>query len=164
MLTVAASRTLLLYSTPPLPHHFAPMFSRIRSWLSRQVAPKSLGQRGEDGAARFLKRKGYRILARHLDLPLGELDIIAVDGRTIVFVEVKTRTSDDAGHPSEAVDTRKEQRMTQAALAYLKRNGLLQYAARFDVVAVSWPKNARRPIIEHYRNAFSPVGAGQFFS
>ncbi len=139
--------------------------SGLRAWLARRfLVKKSLGQRGEDAAARFLKRKGYRILARHLDLPLGELDIIAVDGRTIVFVEVKTRTSDDAGHPSEAIDARKEQRMTQAALAYLKRNGLLKYAARFDVVAMTWPKNARRPIIEHYQNAFSPVGAGQFFS
>jgi putative endonuclease len=81
-----------------------------------------------------------------------------------VFIEVKTRTSDDAGHPSEAIDARKEQRMTQAALAYLKRNGLLKYAARFDVVAVSWRKNARRPMIELYQNAFSPVGVGQFFS
>jgi putative endonuclease len=139
--------------------------SRLRAWLSRRFfITKSLGQRGEDSAARFLKRKGYRILARHVDLPVGELDIIAVDGRTVVFVEVKTRTSDDAGHPTEAIDARKEQRMTQAALVYLKRNGLLKYAARFDVVAVSWPQDASRPIIEHYQNAFSPVGAGQFFS
>jgi putative endonuclease len=139
--------------------------SGLRAWLARSfLVKKSLGQSGEDAAARFLKRKGYRILARHLDLPMGELDIVAVEKRTIVFVEVKTRTSDDAGHPSEAIDARKEHRMTQAALAYLKRNGLLNYAARFDVVAVSWPKNARRPIIEHYENAFSPDGAGQFFS
>jgi putative endonuclease len=139
--------------------------SRLRGWLARRFfAKKSLGQRGEAAAARYLKRIGYRILARHVDLPLGELDIIAVDGRTIVFVEVKTRTSDGAGRPAEAIDSRKEQRMTQAALAYLKRNGLLRHAARFDVVAVNWPKSSRRPLIEHYQNAFSPVGAGQFFS
>ena len=139
--------------------------SGLRAWLVRRFfVKKSLGQRGEDAATRFLKRKGYRILARHLDLPLGELDIIAVDGRTIVFVEVKTRTSDDSGHPAEAIDARKEQRMTQAALAYLKRNGLLNYAARFDVVALTWPDAAKRPMIEHYQNAFSPVGSGQFFS
>ena len=75
----------------------------------RRVAKKSLGQRGEDAAAKFLKRKGYRILARHVDSRLGELDIIAVDGRTVVFVEVKTRTYDDAGHPAEAIDARKQQ-------------------------------------------------------
>jgi putative endonuclease len=54
--------------------------------------------------------------------------------------------------------------MTRAALAYLKSQGLLQYAARFDVVAVTWAEQARRPTIEHFPNAFSPVGAGQFFS
>jgi putative endonuclease len=136
----------------------------LRAWLAERFPKKSLGQQGEDAAARFLKRSGFRILARGLDSRLGELDIIAVDGRTIVFVEVKTRRSTDAGHPSEAIDPRKERRMTQAALAYLKARGLLNYPARFDVVAITWPENSRRPAIEHYKNAFSPVGAGQFFS
>jgi putative endonuclease len=136
----------------------------LRSWLAERFPAKSLGRRGEDAAARYLKRHGCRILARGLDSRLGELDIVAVDGRTIVFVEVKTRRSTDAGHPAEAIDQRKEQRMTQAALAYLKAHGLLQYAARFDVVAITWPENIRRPAIEHFKNAFSPVGVGQFFS
>jgi putative endonuclease len=136
----------------------------LRAWLSERLPKKSLGQRGEDAAARYLKHQGYRILARGLDSRLGELDIIAVDGRTIVFVEVKTRRSDEAGHPAEAIDPRKERRMTQSALAYLKAQRLLDYAARFDVVAITWPDNAHRPTIEHYKNAFSPVGLGQFFS
>ena len=142
------------------------MFSLLGllSWLSKRFPAKSLGQRGEDEAVRYLKRHGYRLLARHVDSPLGEVDIIAVDGRTVVFVEVKTRTSTDAGHPADAIDARKEQRMTQAALAYLKAHRLLQYAARFDVVAITWSDSARRPVIEHYKNAFSPVGFGQFFS
>jgi putative endonuclease len=140
------------------------MSSRLREWLSRRFRNKSLGDRGEEAAARFLKGLGYRILARGLDLPLGELDIIAVDGRTVVFVEVKTRSSDDAGRPADAIDPNKERRMTQAALAYLKSNRLLQYAARFDVVAITWPKGAHRPEIEHYKNAFSPVDTGQFFT
>jgi len=136
----------------------------LRSWLAERLPKKSLGRRGEDAATRFLKRLGYRILARGLDSRLGELDIIAVDNRTIAFVEVKTRTSTDAGHPADAIDATKQRRMTQAALAYLKSHGLLNHAARFDVVAVTWPENASRPTIEHYKNAFSPVGAGQFFS
>ena len=137
---------------------------RIRDWFTRRFPEKSLGDRGEDAAATFLKRQGFHILARSLDSPFGELDIVAVDGRTIVFVEVKTRRSDDAGRPSEAIDQRKEQRMTQAALAYLKSNRLLEYSSRFDVVAITWPDDARKPTIEHFKNAFSPVGAGQFFS
>ena len=138
--------------------------ARVRDWFARRFPKKSLGDRGEDAAAKFLKREGFHILARSLDSPLGELDIVAVDGRTVVFVEVKTRRSDDAGRPSDAIDQRKEQRMTQAALAYLKSNRLLGYAARFDVVAITWPDDARKPTIEHFKNAFSPVGAGQFFS
>jgi putative endonuclease len=138
--------------------------SRIRNWFAKRSHGKSLGERGEDAAATFLKRRGFRILARGLDSRLGELDIIAVDGRTIVFVEVKTRRSTDAGHPAEAIDPRKERRMTQAAMGYLKSKRLLNYAARFDVVAITWPEDARNPAIEHYQNAFSPVGFGQFFS
>jgi putative endonuclease len=140
------------------------LLSRIRDAVARRFPTKSLGRRGEDAAAKFLKRQGYHILARGLDSRLGELDIVAVDGRTVVFVEVKTRRSDEMGDPAEAIDERKEQRMTQAALGYLKTNRLLEYTSRFDVVAITWPANSRTPTIEHYKNAFSPVGAGQFFS
>lgn len=136
----------------------------LRAWfLARFQHEISLGERGEDAAARTLRRAGYHILARHHDSPLGEIDIIAVDGRTIVFVEVKTRTTADAGLPADAIDKRKQRRMTQSALAYLKRHGLLAYAARFDVVSVLWPEGARRPTIEHIHNAFEPDGYGQFF-
>lgn len=156
-----AFRIPLLPLLPPV-HNF---FMSLRSWLAERLRAKPLGARGEDAAVRHLKRKGYRILARHVDSPLGELDIIAVDGRTIVFVEVKTRASTDAGTPAEAIDDRKERRMTQAALAYLKSNGLLNYSARFDVVAIIWPTNVRQPTnIEHFQNAFEASGRGQFYS
>jgi putative endonuclease len=136
-----------------------------RAWLvARFFRKKSLGQRGEDAAARYLKRQGFRIVERGHDSPLGEIDIIAIDGRTIVFVEVKTRTGGDAGHPTEAIDATKQRRMTQAALAYLKAKRLLQNSARFDVIAVVWPAGAQEPAIEHFKNAFSPTGSGQFFS
>lgn len=133
-------------------------------FFSLRTSGKSLGRRGEDAAAKYLKRHGLRIIERSYDSPLGEIDIIAVDDRTIVFVEVKTRTSDDAGHGTEAIDATKRQRMTQAALAYLKSKRLLRTAARFDVVAVTWPEGDCAPVIEHYKNAFAPVGSGQFFS
>jgi putative endonuclease len=95
---------------------------------------------------------------------LGELDLVAVDGRTIVFVEVKTRRSHEAGHPAEAVGPEKQRRRTRLALAYLKRHELLEFAARFDVVAITWPEDAQKPAIEHIRNAFEAVGRGQLFS
>jgi putative endonuclease len=126
--------------------------------------PRSLGYRGERAAERFLRRQGYIILARGLRNKLGELDLVAVEKRTIVFVEVKTRTTQDAGHPADAVDADKQQRMTRAALSYLKRHDLLEHSARFDVIAVTWPERGGRPRIEHFKNAFEAVGAGQMFA
>ncbi|MCH8924162.1 MAG: YraN family protein [Planctomycetes bacterium] len=126
--------------------------------------PSSLDQRGERAAARHLKRQGYKIIARRLRLGGGELDIVAVDGRTLVFVEVKTRASHDKGHPAEAVDEAKQRQLTRLGLMYLKRHDLLGHAARFDVVAITWPDGVRRPTIEHYRSAFEPADTGQMFS
>jgi putative endonuclease len=140
------------------------MLATLRTWWARRSRPKSLGERGEQAAVRYLKRKGYHIVGRQIDLGVGELDIVAVDGRTVVFVEVKTRSSDAAGTPAEAVDELRQRRMTRAALAYLKSHGLLNHAARFDIVAVVWSQDARVPSIEHIQNAFSAVGTGQFFS
>jgi putative endonuclease len=76
----------------------------------------------------------------------------------------ETRTSTDAGHPTEAIDAVKQRRMTQAAVGYLKSKRLLDVSARFDVVAVTWPADSRRPRIEHFKNAFDATGMGQFFS
>lgn len=123
-------------------------------WWRRWFPPAALGRRGEAAAERFLRRRGHKIVARAQRSQFGELDLVTVDGRTVVFVEVKTRRSYAAGHPAEAVDTDKQRRLTRLALAYLKRHGLLEYASRFDVVAVTWPDAARKPVIEHYENAF----------
>jgi putative endonuclease len=121
---------------------------------SRLFPMQSLGQRGERAAVEFLKRLRYKVLHRGYRILGGELDIVAVDGRTIVFVEVKTRASHDAGHPTEAVDTHKQKQLTQLALAYLRRYQLLDCRARFDVIAITWPSGQKRPTIEHIKNAF----------
>jgi putative endonuclease len=136
----------------------------IRQWFRRALAEKPLGARGEAAAARYLKRRGYKIVARGDRLKSGEIDLVAVDRQTVVFVEVKTRDSSDAGHPSEAVDAAKQHRLTRAAVTFLKRHGLLQCAARFDVVAVTWPAGQRRPAIEHFPNAFEASGRDGLFS
>lgn len=132
--------------------------TRLSAWLRRLVPPVPLGRRGEAAAARFLKRQGYKILARADRSAAGELDLVALDGRTIVFVEVKTRRSQQSGHPGEAVDLPKQRRLTRAAEVFLKRHGLLEYPARFDVVAVTWSDDRGRPAIEHIRCAFEAVG------
>jgi len=138
-------------------------------WLQRWwTGPRDLGARGEAAAAKFLKRKGYKIVARGQRNRLGEIDLIAVDltpsRRSVVFVEVKTRTSDQAGRPVEAVDVRKQQQLTRVCLAYLKRHDLLECRARFDIVAVTWPVGARAPQIEHFADAFEAIGQGQLFN
>ncbi|MBN1591095.1 MAG: YraN family protein [Pirellulales bacterium] len=135
----------------------------LADWWRRLLPEKSLGRRGEDAAARYLKRLGYKILGRHVVLPSGELDLVALDGRTIVFVEVKTREGDQHGGPSDAVTPAKQRRLTRLAVTFLKRYGLHDYPARFDVVAIVWPPGGK-PRIEHLRNAFDALGRGEFYS
>ena len=95
---------------------------------------------------------------------LGELDLVAVDGRIVVFVEVKTRQSHEGGHPAEAVDAEKQRRLTRLAVGFLKRHELLECASRFDVVAVTWPTGRRQPSVEHIRDAFEASGNNGMFS
>jgi putative endonuclease len=139
---------------------FRMMSQRLRAWRR----PLSLGQRGEREAARLLRKLRYKIVAYGQRDLIGEIDLIAVDGRTIVFVEVKTRTGDVAGHPADAVDLKKQQRLTRLATSYLKRHDLLDCATRFDVVAVTWPSGSKRPMIEHFKDAFEAVGSSGMYS
>ncbi|MBN2216938.1 MAG: YraN family protein [Pirellulales bacterium] len=135
----------------------------LRRWFDCLAPSKSLGLRGEKAAARHLARLGYRIVGRRVQLPSGELDLVALDGQTIVFVEVKTRESDLHGHASDAVTPAKQRRLTRLAVTFLKRHRLHDHPARFDVVAVTWPPGGK-PRIEHYKNAFEAVGRGEFYS
>lgn len=112
---------------------------------------KMLGRKGEDRAAAYLTRQGYRILERNYATPSGEIDVIAMDEETVVFVEVKTRTSDAFGAPELAVNARKQQRMIKAALGYIRYKKLHQVPCRFDVVAISAGKDQD---VELIRNAF----------
>ncbi len=112
---------------------------------------KILGREGEDRAASFLAKQGYKILERNYSTRLGEIDLIALHEGAIVFVEVKTRTSTAFGAPELAVNPRKQQRMVKAALGYLKQKKLHQMPCRFDVVAITTA--AERPV-ELIRNAF----------
>lgn len=138
---------------------------RIKRWIADRWRPLSFGERGERAAARFLRRQGYRIVVTRRRLRYGEIDIVAVDGRTVVFVEVKTRRTAEGVRPATAVDLLRRQRLTRAASAFLKSHGLLQKCpARFDIVEVVWPVDARTPTITHHENAFQAEGRGQFFA
>ncbi len=95
-----------------------------------------IGRRGEDRAAQYLRRRGYRILARNWRCRLGEIDLIALDGDTLVFVEVKTRRGDVFGAPELAVTPRKQRQLTKAALSFIMSRKLGHLPGRFDVVAI----------------------------
>jgi len=96
---------------------------------------KSFGNKGEDIAADYLKKKGYTILHRNYNPPLGEADIVAKDKNIIVFVEVKARSSDAFGQPFEAVNHRKQEKLKKIALYYLKHNKI-ELPVRFDIVSI----------------------------
>lgn len=113
----------------------------------RGARNKKLGKKGEKAAAKYLKRKGFKILCRNLKTPFAEVDIVAERGDVLVFCEVKTRTGVDYGTPSEAVDARRTARYKRAAEFYLKRFKE-EHIIRFDVIEVLGGK------INHIENAF----------
>lgn len=106
-------------------------------------------------AQTVLKKNGYKILERNFTSPLGEIDIVAKDGKTLVFVEVKSRLSTLFGSAKGAVTLRKQRKLSMVALDYLKRHAMLDQAARFDVVAIDW--TSQGPQVELIRNAFDWV-------
>ena len=112
-----------------------------------------LGLRGEAIAARYLAGLGFRILQRRFRTRSGEIDLVAEEGETLAFIEVKTRSSSACGSPAEAVDRRKQARLTRAAEVYLARTGQYDATCRFDVVEV-WDDPDGDCRIDHIRDAF----------
>lgn len=112
------------------------------------------GRQGEELAVNYLKKAGFQILETNWRHRRLEVDIIAKDGETLVFVEVKTRSYDYFGRPEEFVDKKKEQHLSQAAAAYMEQTGH-EWAIRFDVVSVLLKKNGEWQL-EHLPDAFWP--------
>jgi putative endonuclease len=114
---------------------------------------KALGVEGESIAVAFLERLRYRVIERNFRCKGGEVDIIARDGKTLVFVEVKTRKNAAYGPPQLAVTPFKQRQISKAALTWLAKNRRLDEGARFDVVAITLDPSGA-PLIEHIPNAF----------
>ena len=121
--------------------------------MQHKSGNSSLGNVGESIAATFLKGAGFSIVERNFRCVCGELDIIARDGRTIVFIEVKCRNNEIYGPPQLAVTPFKQRQISKAALVWLSKRRLYDAEARFDVVAIVLHEHAL-PEIEHIRNAF----------
>ena len=99
-------------------------------------ARRAFGQAGEDRAAAWYRARGYRVLARNWRCRDGEIDLVVSRGRTLVFVEVKTRRSDRFGTPAEAVTSRKQRRLRTLAARYVETTGARPRSLRFDVVSI----------------------------
>ena len=128
------------------------LIDRASAWIAKLRAQLPLGRRGERAAEKHLRRSGYRIVARNFRAAGAEIDLVAMDGDTLVFVEVKTRRSREAGAPEEAVDERKQRRMRRAAEVFAARYRADDVTMRFDIIAVD--ASGKRLEIELLRNAF----------
>ncbi len=128
------------------------LIDRAVSWLGALRVQLPLGRRGERAAEKYLRRSGYRIVARNFRAAGAEIDLVAMEAETLVFVEVKTRRSRDAGAPEEAVDERKQKQIRRAAEIFATRYRADEVEMRFDIVAVD--ASGRRLEIELLRNAF----------
>jgi len=112
----------------------------------------SLGTWGENFAASYLRKQGLKILQRNLRTPVGEIDIVARDRKTLVFVEVKTRQSRQYGTPQEAVGAHKQRQIIRTAQWYLSEHPAVKLQPRFDVVALL--KTGDQVEVEHIVSAF----------
>ncbi len=117
--------------------------------------PRALGAFGETVAAGFLKKKGFKILARNWRCDRGEVDLVARQGKTLVFVEVKTRRIPSPHPPESAVDVPKQLRLRRTGLAYLHRHRFRHWEGiRFDVVGVRVSPQGEVIAVRHFEDAF----------
>jgi putative endonuclease len=116
---------------------------------------QSLGKHGEDAAAQFLTHLGYSIIERNFRIHYGEIDIVALDGETLIFVEVKTRCGRQFGLPEEAVTARKLHEITKTSEFYCMKHPEYKGLQRIDVIAIEEGPNGELERIEHIKNASS---------
>jgi putative endonuclease len=128
------------------------LIARASGWIAELRAQLPLGRRGERAAEKFLRQSGFRIVKRNFRAAGAEIDIVAMDGDVLVFVEVKTRRSREAGAPEEAVDERKQKQIRRAAEIFATRYRADDVTMRFDVIAVD--ASGERLEIELLRDAF----------
>jgi len=114
---------------------------------------RQIGEKGEQLALSFLSSQGYLLLERNFRCRLGEIDLIMKDGKTVVFVEVKSRSSRNWGLPQEAVHPRKQAKIRRVAQYYLLLKKISEVPVRFDVVAVDFFERGR-PVVNHLKGVF----------
>lgn len=151
---MAADRRPDARTPPDLPAEFG-RWPFWRRWF---------GQRSERAAARYLRNLGYRVLAANLADRRGEIDLLALDGQTLVVVEVRSTSTADPQRAADSVNYAKQKKLTEATLRFLTRRRLLGVNVRFDVLAIGWPREKREPTVMHLVGAFEATGRFQMFS
>lgn len=121
--------------------------------IEERTTARALGKSGEKAAVRYLKSKKFRIIKRNFRFLRGEIDIIAYEGKTLVFVEVKARKSKEFGPPEEAVTLLKQRQIKRVAQGFLAQNNLQDAECRFDVLSLSFNEKTGFQI-NHLKDAF----------
>ena len=132
------------------------LFDLFRRWWARKPLPAHLrlGVAGENAAKAYLKRKGLKFLTANFKTPRGEIDLVFRDNDCLVFVEVKTRSSEEWSRPAAAVDRERRLRLTRAGLDYLRRLKNPKIKVRFDIVEVL-AQEGESMEVRHLPNSFS---------
>lgn len=133
------------------------LLENLRDWWAKRKRPLTTYERGrlaEREAALYLRRRGYRIIAQNLRLKSGEIDLVALKGDLVVFVEVKARSSDEFGTPVEGLLPRQQQRIRKAAEIFLAKRGWSERDRRFDLIAVDLDERGKVVRVEHIPDAF----------
>lgn len=121
--------------------------------MKKEISPYKLGQMGEKIALEYLQRKKFKIVTKGFHLYRGEIDLIAYDAKTLVFVEVKARSEGALGLPEESVDLRKKRQIRKIAEGYLALNDIEDVECRFDVISIVFDEKGA-PSLSHYKDAF----------
>ena len=119
----------------------------------KSISPHKLGKLGEEIAHRYLQKKKFRIVTKGYRLYRGEIDLIAYEGETLVFVEVKTRSKGALGLPEESVNLRKQRQIRKIAEGYLALNNIDEVECRFDVLSLIFDENGAYSL-SHFKDAF----------
>jgi putative endonuclease len=126
-----------------------------KRWLERFHRFQPLGVRGERVVAGHVRRElGMKLVARNVRCPGGELDLVALDGSDMVFIEVRTRRDESAGPPEMTLGAQKRKFLIRSARWFIASRRLEHWNPRFDVAAVIWPPGGK-PVVRYHRNAFS---------
>ncbi|MCL2647305.1 MAG: YraN family protein [Phycisphaerales bacterium] len=137
------------------------IFEIGKSWWRRVTerfrgGPKELGTLGEAFAAKYLKKQGMKIVARNRHFRRGEIDLIAIDGEWLVFVEVRTRASEAFMRPEDSLRHHKRQVVARTVRQLTRRYGTAGLTPRIDIVAIVWPNGAKKPSeVRHHRGAIA---------